>query len=111
MYPESKELKHFMFTSKDHLKLNSWGIMEPIEGENIKPTEIDMVIVPLLAFDKKGNRLGYGGGFYDRFLSQCRPDVMKIGLSFFSPEEEDLPNEDTDIPLNFCVTPSKIYEF
>ncbi|MEZ4938457.1 MAG: 5-formyltetrahydrofolate cyclo-ligase [Crocinitomicaceae bacterium] len=111
MHSATKELQHFIFISKDLLKENSWGIMEPIEGEIKKPTEIDLVIVPLLAYDKKGNRLGYGGGFYDSFLSQCRPNVIKVGVSFFPPEEDELPNEDTDIPLNFCVTPTEIYEF
>jgi len=64
-----------------------------------------------LAFDEKGNRIGYGKGFYDRFLNECKKDVIKVGLSFF---EATTTIEDTnanDIPLDFCVTPEKIYRF
>ncbi len=70
-----------------------------------------MVFVPLLAFDEKGHRVGYGKGFYDKFLSECKPEVLKIGLSFF--ESETLISDvlTTDIQLDLCVTPSKIYNF
>ena len=70
-----------------------------------------MVLTPLLAFDKKGNRVGFGKGYYDKFFSQCRSDVIKIGLSFF--EAEDLIDDinSYDIPLNFCVTPQTVYRF
>jgi len=90
---------------------NSWNIKEPKEGKEIKPEDIDVIIVPLLAYDAKGFRVGYGKGFYDRYLSNCRKDILKIGLSYFTPVDhiDDLDNN--DIPLDFCVTPEKIYEF
>ena len=69
-----------------------------------------MVFVPLLAYDKQGNRLGYGKGFYDRFLAQCKSEVIKIGLSFFAAEDE-IPHSDTDIPLDYCISPEHTYKF
>ncbi len=90
---------------------NKYDIPEPIHGQIIPSSQIDIVLVPLLAFDQKGNRVGYGKGFYDRFLSQCRPDVHKIGLSFFDPVDEIRDADKFDVPLDACVTPDKIWEF
>ena len=70
-----------------------------------------MVFVPMVAFDMKGYRVGYGKGFYDRYLPRCRPDVIKIGFSFFDPVDNIKDIADFDVPLNFCITPSRIYEF
>ena len=61
--------------------------------------------------DEKGNRIGYGKGFYDTFLARCRPDTIKIGLSFFKPETRIDGVFKGDIPLNYCVTPEKVYTF
>ena len=90
---------------------NSYGIAEPISGQEIPVEEIDLVLVPLLAFDKKGFRVGYGKGFYDRFLKTCRGDVLKIGFSYFEPEEVIDDINEFDVPLNICITPNNIYEF
>jgi 5-formyltetrahydrofolate cyclo-ligase len=70
-----------------------------------------VVFVPLLAFDKKGHRVGYGKGFYDRFLSDCKPETIKIGLSFFEAEESISAILPSDIRLDFCVTPTEIIVF
>ena len=70
-----------------------------------------VVFIPLLAFDQKGNRVGYGKGFYDKFLEQCKPKTVKIGLSFFSTEEEISDIYKNDISLDYCVTPQTIYKF
>ena len=70
-----------------------------------------MVFVPLLAFDEKGNRVGYGKGFYDQFLSKCQPETIKIGLSFFESETLISDTLSTDIQLDYCVTPTKVYNF
>ena len=67
--------------------------------------------MPLLAFDKKGHRVGYGKGFYDKFLSECKPETIKIGLSFFEAEEMIADVFEADVKLDYCVTPEKIYEF
>ena len=67
--------------------------------------------MPLLAFDKKGNRVGYGKGFYDQFLSKCHPETIKIGVSFFESETLFSDTLSTDIQLDYCVTPTKVYNF
>jgi len=91
--------------------VNAYGIAEPINGEWITPEEIDLVFVPFLACDEKGYRVGYGKGFYDRFLASCRPDILKIGFSYFEPVEHISDINQFDVPLNICITPNRIYEF
>lgn len=90
---------------------NQYGILEPINGTILETMEIDIVFVPLLAFDENGYRVGYGKGYYDRFLSRCRKDILRIGFSFFEAEPviEDIDNY--DVPLNLCITPLNVYEF
>ena len=90
---------------------NKYDIPEPIHGKIISNDQIDLVFIPLLAFDKKGNRAGYGKGFYDRFLSHCRPDVKKMGISFFGPVDEISDLNEFDIKLDSCICPDKIWEF
>ena len=100
-----REIDSLPFHADSHLTENKWKIPEPSAGEAVDPGILDMVIVPLLCFDKQGHRVGYGGGFYDRFLSRCRPDCQKIGLSFFPPVEKIDDVENTDIRLDLCLTP------
>lgn len=90
---------------------NAYGIAEPSNGPEIHPGSIDLVIVPLLAFDSMGYRLGYGKGFYDRYLTRCRTDTVKLGLSYFDPVPEIPDKHEFDIPLTVCITPERIYEF
>ena len=90
---------------------NPFSIPEPISSESINPEEIDLILVPLLAFDKIGYRVGYGKGFYDRFLHQCKSDSIKIGLSYFDPIDAIKDADEFDVPLNFCITPQKVYVF
>ena len=92
------------------LEKSSWGILEPISNEN-ECSYFDYVITPLLYCDKSGNRIGYGKGFYDNFLSKCKPETIKIGLSFFPPEEKIEDVSTNDVKLDFCVTPEGIFEF
>ena len=94
-----------------HLKNNKYDIPEPVENRLIKKEDIDAVLVPLLIFDKNGNRVGYGKGFYDRFLAQCHSDTQKIGLSFFDPIDAIVDMNDWDIQLNWCICPHKIWRF
>ena len=75
------------------------------------PAEIDVVFIPLLCFDKKGNRVGYGGGYYDKFLTKTKSSCLKIGLSFFEPVDFIKGINMNDIPLDMCVTPEKLYNF
>lgn len=106
---------HFLLTENTKIKKNNYNIPEPVDGseasEEVPSQKIDVVFVPLLAFDKKGNRVGYGKGFYDDFLAECKPETIKIGLSFFEVEEEIEDISENDIRLNYCVTPSKVYSF
>lgn len=92
-------------------KPNRFGIEEPVDGINMIPTEIDLVIVPLLSFDKQGNRVGYGKGYYDRFLKRCRKDCMKVGFSYFDPVDQIDDINKFDIKLDFGITPDFIYQF
>lgn len=105
------DLLHTYITFKTIYNTNYWRIPEPAECNYLNETEIDLVLIPLLAFDKKGNRVGYGKGFYDRFLQKCRPDVVKVGLSLFEPTEELIEADTWDVPLDWSVTPKQLYEF
>lgn len=106
-----KSLDNYLLTDSTVLKTNDWGVPEPLDGLEVNETKMDVVFLPLLAFDKKGNRVGYGKGFYDFFLQKCRSDVIKIGLSFFKAEELISDTHKNDIRLDFCVTPDLIYSF
>lgn len=108
---KKNELEHVVYNEMVELHPNSWGIPEPVNGVVVEETLLDLVLVPLLVFDQKGYRVGYGKGYYDKFLSKCRPDVIKVGFSYFPPEASITDTADFDIPLNYCVTPQGIYEF
>lgn len=90
---------------------NKYGIPEPEEGQEIAAKELDLILVPLLAFDKNGFRVGYGKGFYDRFLKKCHKKVITVGFSYFDAVDEIEDTNEFDVPLNYCITPHKIYEF
>lgn len=90
---------------------NSWGITEPSAGIPLDPSAVDLVLVPLLAFDAEGYRVGYGKGFYDRFLANCREDVVTMGFSYFPPIARIADTGQFDVPLSYCITPDRIYEF
>jgi len=107
---DSGEMKHFLLQENTVLKASAYGIPEPVSGIEISPEMLDVVFVPLLAYDQKGNRVGYGKGYYDRFLAKCSPNTIFVGLSFFEPEPE-IFFEATDVPLNYCITQNKTYNF
>lgn len=108
---ESCHLVHFLLTDNTKIKKNKYNIPEPVDGIEVPTHKIEVVFVPLLVFDKKGHRVGYGKGFYDQFLAQCQPEVIKIGLSFFEPEELITDIFESDVPLDYCVTPNTVYTF
>ena len=108
---ETRNMTHFLLTDNTKIKKNDYNIPEPIDGIEVPSHKIEVVFVPLLAFDKKGHRVGYGKGFYDKFLSECKPETIKIGLSFFEAEEMIADVFEADVKLYYCVTPEKIYEF
>jgi 5-formyltetrahydrofolate cyclo-ligase len=105
------ELEDIYFEGLHQLKKNKWGILEPEQGVPTPAEKIDMVIVPLLTFDKKGNRVGYGKGFYDKFLSQCKKDCKRVGVSFFQPIEKIDGVDTFDYSLTSCLTPTEFFQF
>jgi 5-formyltetrahydrofolate cyclo-ligase len=108
---DTRNMTHFLLTDNTKIKKNEYNIPEPIDGLEVPSSKIDVVFVPLLAFDTSGNRVGYGKGFYDKFLSECKPETIKIGLSFFEAETEITDVFEGDIKLDYCVTPEKVYKF
>ena len=105
------ELTNYLLTDTTKLEVSKWGVPEPVDGIEIPEEKIDVVFVPLLAFDKIGNRVGYGAGFYDNFLSKCKTNVIKVGLSLFEAEELISDIHENDVPLDYCVTPNTTYSF
>ena len=108
--PGTKEMTHYLLTAETRLLLNRWLIPEPdpITSQIIDPKIIDIVLLPLLAFDKNGFRVGYGGGFYDRFLAECKQETVKIGLSFFEPVDKIEDIDEFDVKMDACITPEHI---
>lgn len=112
---ESCGMTNYLLTDNTKFQKNQYNIYEPVDGPDasgeVPNSKIEVVFVPLLAYDKLGNRVGYGKGFYDNFLSKCPEDVIKVGLSFFEPEETIEDVSPTDIRLDYCVTPTAIHSF
>ena len=90
--------------------LDEWGIPVPQESIMVSPGKLQVVFVPLLAYDINGNRVGFGKGYYDSFLAKLSPEVIKVGLSFFEPESQIIP-EEHDVRLTMCITPEKVLFF
>lgn len=106
---EQNILTHHHLTDEAILIENPWGIPEPQNAQHILAPEVDIVLIPLLAFDKAGHRVGYGKGFYDRFLADCRPDVLKVGLSLEPPIESIADPNPFDVPLDAVVMPDGVW--
>ncbi|HLV14221.1 MAG TPA: 5-formyltetrahydrofolate cyclo-ligase [Xanthomarina sp.] len=102
---------HFLLTDNTVIKKNSYNIPEPIDGIEVPNKKLEVIFVPLLAFDSQGHRVGYGKGFYDKFLSECQAETLKIGLSFFESETKIEDVFEGDIALDYCVTPKQVYKF
>src|SRR5690606_38494377 len=82
-YFDTLSIEPILLTDNTVIKKNNWDIPEPENGIPFPAEKIEVIFIPLLAYDSLGNRVGYGKGFYDRFLAKCNPDCIKIGLSFF----------------------------
>lgn len=108
---QTREMTHYLLTDTTKIKKNEYKIPEPVDGIEVPSKKIEVVFVPLLAFDTKGHRVGYGKGFYDKFLGECQATTIKIGLSFFEAEERIEDVHDGDMLLDYCVTPKTIYKF
>ncbi|MGZ5262691.1 MAG: 5-formyltetrahydrofolate cyclo-ligase [Kaistella sp.] len=90
---------------------NLWGIWEPDTNEDSGEKDFDFVITPMLYCDRKGNRVGYGKGYYDGFFESVNPRAVKIGLNFFGPDEVIDDVWENDIPLDYLITPVEVLSF
>ena len=112
---ETRKMTSILLTDTTKIKKNDYNIPEPVDcpdaSEEVPSNKMEVVFIPLLAFDKNGNRVGYGKGFYDKFLAECNPNTIKIGLSFFEPEGIISDVTTSDIQLDYCVTPYRIIKF
>lgn len=105
---ETDGIRSLKFTHETELVRNAWGIDEPAHDEFVETQSLDMVLVPGLCFDRGGHRVGYGKGYYDRYLKRCRPDCVKIGLSYFEPVEKIDDVHEGDVRLDALVTPDGV---
>lgn len=108
---ETRRMTHVLLTDNTRIKKNDYNIPEPVNGLEVPVNSIEVVFVPLLAFDIYGNRVGYGKGFYDQFLAECKPETIKIGLSFFDAVDAIHDVFESDVKLDYCVTSNKVYTF
>lgn len=108
---KENKLTHHPMTGADKLTESRYGIPEPEHQNTIEIEKLDLVFVPLLAFDNSGNRIGYGAGFYDRFLANCRKDTLKVGLAISNPLAETIETNEFDVPLDLCITHEQVYDF
>ncbi|MDQ3374963.1 MAG: 5-formyltetrahydrofolate cyclo-ligase [Acidobacteriota bacterium] len=105
---QTDKIENLIFAPETEIVKNAWEIFEPTNNESIETEKIDVVLIPLLCFDARGFRVGYGKGFYDKFLKNCRVDCLKIGLSYFEPVAEIADLQEFDVQIDFCVTPEKV---
>ena len=106
---EAKTLTSFALRPDTVLVENRWGIPQPATQADPILQPPTLVLVPLLTFDETGHRVGYGGGYYDRFLAETGSDCLKIGLSLFRPVPSIVDVELTDVALQGCVCPEVVY--
>lgn len=104
-------LLHYELLPQTELRKNKWGIPEPVNANIIDPIELNLVFVPLITFDLKGQRIGYGAGYYDRFLLSTNKNCLKVGLSLAPPLDNIDYSEKHDIPLDLCISHSGLYAF
>ena len=106
---ENNQMDFFEWTNKGPLKINKYGIAEPISSKKIYP---DIIFVPLVAFDDDLNRLGYGGGFYDRYFEKIMriKKILKVGLGFSYQELKRIPINKFDKKLDLIITDKKIIQ-
>ena len=98
------ELVPVGFVPGEDLRPAVWGIPEPATIRPVDPETIDAVIAPGLGFDRRGYRVGYGGGYYDRLLARVRPDALRIGIGLHLQIVAEVPNDDRDQRMNIVVT-------
>ena len=107
----NNELVHVAINDETEFSLNEYGIKEPNNGNHFIIKNLDLIFIPLLAFDLEGHRVGYGKGYYDRFLKLTNKSSLKIGLSFFDPINKIQDIDDNDVKLDYCITPTQVHKF
>lgn len=107
---KEKKMECAVYDPMSRLVPNFWGIFEPLNTRVLPESSVDIVLVPLLSFDKRGHRVGYGGGYYDKFLAICRPDCLKVGVSLFEPVDEIEGIGEHDVHIDHCVTPERVWD-
>ena len=107
----NNELVHIAINDQTEFSINEYGIKEPNNGNHFIIKNLDLIFIPLLAFDLEGHRVGYGKGYYDRFLKLTNKSSLKIGLSFFDPINKIQDIDDNDVKLDYCVTPKQVHKF
>ena len=109
VYKVNREMKAIRLNSFDDLEENSMGILEPKDDSNfIAKENIDLIIVPGAVFDLEGNRIGYGGGYYDRFLSNIKDKRNKVVLAYDLQVVDNIEAEEHDVKVDYIVTNSRI---
>lgn len=108
---KERRMSHYILAEDTALRIGGAGIPEPIDARPISERLIEVVFVPALAFDRSGHRIGYGYGFYDRFLSSCPPHTLKVGISFTEPQSRIDGLLPTDVPMDFAATPQGGFTF
>ena len=107
----NNELVHIAINDQTEFSINEYGIKEPNNGNHFIIENLDIIFIPLLAFDIEGHRVGYGKGYYDRFLKLTNKSSLKIGLSFFDPINKIQDIDDNDVKLDYCITPTQVHKF
>jgi len=106
VYPKEKQMRFFEVSDLKQLVIGTFGVLEP--PETLEAPRLDLTIVPGLAFDESGNRLGYGAGYYDRFFEKNR-SVYRIGVCFEFQRVTELPVSLYDIPMDLVITEKNTY--
>lgn len=99
---ENRSLTHYLVTRKTFWRTNRWGVSEPLNGEPIAAEALDLIVVPMVAADPHCNRLGYGKGYYDTFLTETK--ALTVGLCFENCLFDEIPCEPHDVRLNHVIT-------
>ena len=107
----NNELVHIAINDKTEFSINEYGIEEPNNGNSFIIENLDLIFIPLLAYDLEGHRVGYGMGYYDKFLKLTNKSSLKIGLSFFDPINKIQDIDDNDVKLDYCITPTQVHKF
>jgi len=107
----SQGIQSYQLDVHTQMKENQWGIQEPVNSRLVHEHALELIILPLIIFDKRGYRVGYGKGHYDRYLKTCNQSARKVGLCFEAPVEAIEDIDAYDMPMDYCVTPNEVFRF